>query len=395
MPVARAFLFMPKPKPAHGRTRYSRPGHPAPSFSPAVRRKWKLILVDQEPIRRAATQSYRQAGERLTELRGIIERFSTVEQPAFSTWMSSHFGALLTALRELNQQIDEKGAMLDAIQMIAFLGRLSPQEAYRQFLESKAAREKSGGANPAARNGMGDDEDNDFDDDDEGLFDDLFNEFGEIFGFPKQPPPKSDAADNDEPRAGTSSSRRGERGPGRPPKEEPSEQERTISQRVKAAYRAVVRRLHPDLNPDLTEYHKQLWHDAQQAYERDDLERLETIVAVSELERAGELPSGSGIGGLLALVRQLEESIHQLGRRLNTLKKQPAWNFTSLTTKASMAKLEKRIGTRLERDVRDARADLAMIEADLAVCQQPPPPRRPSYNSQKKKGGKGKGKSRR
>ena len=341
---------------------------PAPKFpSPAAaqRRRWHLLVIDQEPIRQAVTRAYRQTKERLSALRATVERYSTVDRPAFGGWLAARFGPLLTELRELDGQIAEKGRQLDAIRLMTFFGGCSPHQAYQEVLKGEAEAERF-----AARRAAGEHPDKEtFEEEDP--FDDIPEEIKDFFGFaqaaPKDGPPPGANSDAGPRAAG----RRGQTRPTRPPTSE----QQTKSQRLKTAYRTVVRRLHPDMNPDRSEYDQQLWHDAQDAYEKGDLERLEAILAVGALEGSGELPSGSGLGGFLALTRQMETSIRQLERQTRGLKKDFAWNFTS--AKSDRESLARKVGARLRSDVAASRADLAAIEADLAFCRQPParPPR--------------------
>jgi hypothetical protein len=322
-----------------------------------------LLVIDQEPIRQSASLAYRHANHRLAELRGAIERFSTTDQPAFGSWLAVCFGALLTQLHEISEQIAEKAPLLEAIEIMIFLRRCSPHDAYHQVLKSKRAAEAFAAARPTSgQEELPSDEE-------EAPLDNFFAEIEEMFGIPKPsgakiPPPPPPEAD---PRA--RSSRPSRRGSSQRPAKESALPERTLGQRLKTAYRAVVRRLHPDLNPRLSGYEQQLWHDAQSAYEKGYLEGLETILAVSELESGGELPVGSGISGLRELTRRLMTSIRKLERQLRALKKNPAWNFTGLVSREA---LKQRVGASLRRDVEQAKAELGAIEAELAFCSQPP-----------------------
>ena len=363
---------MPKAKPRKA------PASKLPSPMPVRPWRWHLLVIDQTPIREAAVGAYRQTKDRLAALRATVERYTTVDRPAFGGWLAARFGPLLTELREIDGQIAEKGRQLDAIRLMTFFGGRSPHEAYKEVLKGQAEA-----ARFAARRAAGEnldeekfDEKDPFDDMTEGIN----NFFGSAQGAPgDRTPPGADSG------AGPRAAGRRERArPTRPPTPE----QQTKSQRLKTAYRAVVRRLHPDLNPDLSEYDQRLWHDAQDAYEKEDLERLEAILAVGALEGSGELPAGSGLGSFLALIRQMEASIRQLERQTRGLKKDLAWNFT--LAKSDREALARKVGARLRNDVAASRADLAAIEADLAFCRQPParPPRATRQPAGRKAAGK-------
>ena len=331
------------------------------------------MVIDQEPIRREALAAYRRAGERTRELREIVERFQTRERPAFGNWLAAKFGLLLTELREVEAQIDQQGPLLDAVRLTALFSGCSPGEAYDEVMRDKAADERcaarqAAGEPPEEAEDTEEPEEN-FDPNDP--FVELAGELERMFGF-APPRAKSDQKlPGDSGPAG--SPQPGARGRRQPPfTPSPTPEQDAAERRLKAAYRAVVRQLHPDLRAETNGYDLQLWHDAQSAYARKDAEHLETILAVSGLATTGTLPAGTGLGGLLGLVRQREAFIQKLERQVRGLKQDPAWNFTHL---ASKEKLARRTGNRLRQDIDAARLDLAAIEADLERCRQAP--RRP------------------
>lgn len=350
---------------------------PFPRAAAASRSRWKLIIIDQEPIRQSATQAYREAGARLAEIRAVVERFSTVDQPAYNHWMAGTFGALLTEMRDMETQIDAKDALLDTIEMLTLLGRFGPREAYEAAISGQTAAEKFAKERNGASAAPTDEENAEGDDffDEEKAFDEMFGEFAKAFGF-KMPPGGSKSQEAPPPGPGFDPledeppNPPGHRGAPRSAGAARSAAQQTDNQRLKTAYRAVVRRLHPDLNPNVTGYGKQLWHDAQSAYEKGDLDRLESILAVSELELGGELPAGSGIGGVVELTRQLDRSVAQLERQVRGLKKSPAWNFGLMVSKKT---LEQKTRTRLQKDVSHAKAELKMLETELEFYRNAPP----------------------
>ena len=348
-----------------------------------------MLVIDQEPVRRAAVLAYQQAGERVAELRAVLERHSAVDRPAYTGWLSATFGALLTEFRELTSRIEEKDAMLGAMRLMTLLGGLSPYEAYQQVLKGKASVEEF-----MAGPGMEEGDDEEMSEDDLRAEDDMFaGIFEEMFGMPMPdelresrsvPPPGKSAGDEENHARG-----RKHRGKSSPGSRGGNTPEKTPDQRLKTVYRAVVRRLHPDMNPGLSDYDRQLWYEAQSAYEKGDIERLETILAVGELARAGELPAGSGLAGLRELTRQLEVSAGRLEKQTRGLKKEAAWNFTGLPSKD---KLRAKVERLLSRDVAVARSRCAMIEREFAAYENAPPPKRKPRASQKKQPGKPRGK---
>src|SRR6202020_2367124 len=63
--------------------------------------------------------------------------------------------------------------------------------------------------------------------------------------------------------------------------------------RIKELYRLLVRRLHPDLRADKDAEVSHFWHDVQEAYEQGNVERLEMLLALTDLQSnaAGEQTS--------------------------------------------------------------------------------------------------------
>ena len=370
-PAPRAHRAAPRRKKAAARSR--------PTAAAAV--GWLLAVIDQEPIRRAATLGYRQANEQVADLRLKVQHHATMDQPAYGGWLAAAFGPLLTELREVEERIDDQGAMLRAVRMLVMLGGLSPHRAYQEILQEKAEMDRFE-ARVAAGEEEFEDEADAFSDDDEDLLKGMPDALRQMFGFPpgEDDPGKSspDAGEQKDPRHGADRPR-----PRTRPTAKPTVAAQSAAQRLKTAYRAVVRRLHPDLRADLTDYDRQLWHEAQNAYEKGDLERLETVMALSEMGGDGVLPAGSGVAGLLALTRQLERAASQLQRQLRAFKKTPAWDFTRLAA-AEKRKMERKASADLHADLADAKAALAQIEADLAACAQPP---RRSKGGQRTKGG--------
>ena len=65
---------------------------------------------------------------------------------------------------------------------------------------------------------------------------------------------------------------------------------RSLAQKIKSLYRKIVKRLHPDANPNITDHEKELFNEAQKAYQEGDYETLKRIwQEISGLNNPGEI----------------------------------------------------------------------------------------------------------
>ena len=74
------------------------PEPPAVPHAYASNRCRALVRVDGSAIRNKIRREYEKALRDLEKARQALDQFQQRDQPQFSRWMSSHFGALLTEL---------------------------------------------------------------------------------------------------------------------------------------------------------------------------------------------------------------------------------------------------------------------------------------------------------
>jgi hypothetical protein len=148
--------------------------------------------------------------------------------------------------------------------------------------------------------------------------------------------------------------------------------------RIKEVYRTLVRRLHPDLRADGDATVSAKWHEVQEAYEARNLDRLETLLAVTEMESgASGRASLSQIRGALA---DFNRALRAIQRSLREAKGDPAWGFTQNPYSSSM---EKHIRRELEESLSHQRAELADLKATIEDWSRPwrPPVKKPRKQS--------------
>jgi hypothetical protein len=292
-----------------------------------------VVPVDGSGIRKKIKQDYDKALRDLDNSRQKLEQFQSTDQPQFTRWLNSHFGALLTELRELNLKIAADDAIVFMVQNEMFFGGGSYARAYQRVMEMRdnpepppppppPGGEKDGEPEPFGRRperGNPDGEDNPF----KTIFEEMFGAAG----------PDEDPREPFNPW-------------GRPPAPAPVH----ASNRLKELYRAVVRRLHPDSQREMTAQKTEWWHQAQAAYEAGDAEQLEVILTLCEIGESGTTAQTS-VSLLQRITAQLKSSLREIKRQIAQRRRELAWNFSSRTDHAALA----------EQINRDLTADLTTL----------------------------------
>jgi hypothetical protein len=282
----------------------------------------------------------------------------------------------MTTRRELDDAIFRADALIEEVYDEAIWMNVSPKVAYRRIMKRREqpaqdARDfDSGGADFDG----GPDSAEATDAEDRRLFEEavrlaiginartlppdeyeeMFREFQEtVLGGARRAIPPEDEREPDEPPRRQHS-----------PRAEPARPERS---RLKELYRTLVRRLHPDTQADANPQVSALWHEVQEAYNRGDVDRLETLLALSELH-AGALNNSTSASQLHAVRAELKANLNAIRRALRKARKHPAWQFE----KRDLRELEGRIRRQMEYDIRILRKDLADMEVTIDEWKQPP-----------------------
>jgi hypothetical protein len=348
---------------------------------PPAPKKWAksfhLIVIDQEPIRKAAASECSRALAQLEKARAEWRRFDREDRPAFERWMASTFGGLLTKIREVEAKVREKEMLAAEVEMEAMFGGRGGYAAYKRVMDHRAspqgdARNFDGAPPPqdegdwAGEDPDAEDYDEDFDPFEEELlfeefarvvmginpdrlsdreYDRLFKEFREhVLKKEKaaqgQPPPFQGSASSAAPPVAVKSE----------------------AGRIKELYRLLVRRLHPDLRADRDAEVSHFWHDVQEAYEQGNLERLEMLLALTDLQ-ANAVGDHTSLFQIRAAHKELRRAFQALQRSLSQAKKDPAWKFATMTNRQQV---RAGIQRRLESELRDHEADLAELDEQIA-----------------------------
>ena len=313
-------------------------------FSPSRHGCQALIVIDATPIRKKAKRDYERALHDLEQTRSQAEEFHKEDKPRFLLWLNSHFGALLTEVREASQKLEIHRQLMFEVESEVLFSNISYGRAYQRVLQRKDHPEpqpadppqdgaggpgrESSEEEPDAGRGFG------FGGSFEDALNDFFNgfedEFVDAFGIPRD-----------------KSGRRAARGRPAP-----------VSSRIKEMYRAVVRRLHPDTQSEMTAQKMEWWHQAQHAYQTGDVEQLEVILTLSEIEEKGTTTTTS-VSLLHRIAHQLKSSLRALKTQLMGYKRDPAWNFSKRTDLDAFAGQTRRT---LADDLSGINKDIEMIE---------------------------------
>ena len=371
-----------------------------PEKAPRRTRIRALVLIDDEPIRREALADYLALEREAATLRAQIERFETVDIPAYERWDANTFGPLLTELREVSAKLGEKQRLLYAIEDEMLWSNCSRIAAYRRVMKlineppTEADEERDFSRD---RERTDDPEDPDFAGDAGGMFGGsdlppgvsaadfdrmsaaekrqfraLFETMAELYeAMTGQPAPSlEEALANDRER------RNGDGNPRHTPPRSTAPAQPAASRgadRIKELYRKVVRQLHPDANGEFAPRERELWHEVQAAYQARDLERLEAVAARVEIGGDATASSRTSVGVLLRITRELRDALQSVRRQLGMARKQPAWRFQE--KKGGLAQIEARRRRQLERALDESRYELSRattILDDLARRAEKP-----------------------
>jgi hypothetical protein len=291
-------------------------GHAVP-HSPPANHILALVRVDGADIRKKIRKAYEKALRDLENSRRLLDRFHQTDQPQFTRWLNTNFGALLTELRELNQKLAADDAIVILVQNEVLFGGSSYARAYQRVMELKENPEP-----PPPRPGGGPERDvfeagNEWGSpgDEEELAEEFMNE---LFGTSR-------------PGAGSGEAHDSRMGPSARPAAPV-----LAGKRLKELYRAVVRRLHPDSQREMTAQKTEWWHQAQAAYEAGDAEQLEVILTLCEIGEAGTTAHTSA-SLLQRITARVKSSLREIQRQLRAMRREPAWSFAGRKDHAAIA----------------------------------------------------------
>jgi hypothetical protein len=334
----------------------------------------RIVWVDQEPFRRDAASHCRREMKRIETARAQWRQFEQEDKPAFGRWMAATFGALLSEIRELGDLLQRNEALVTEVETEMLIrGSRSYAAAYdaiQRRKETPLPAQRSDDAEPPPGFDPGE---SDASRAEETAADGL-SEFEQEFLFERfledvlgmDPDRLSDRvyrrmfADFQANLLGQDSRREAE--PENPSMMTgPSAEPKSVNARVKEIYRLLVRRLHPDTRADTDVEVSALWHEVQEAYATGNLERLEMLVALTDIQ-AESMGEHTSLSQLRAVLKELRRSYQALQRSLSVARKELAWDFRN----ADLVRLEARMRNRMEQDRGRLREQCREVEAFIA-----------------------------
>ena len=330
-----------------------------------------IILVDQTTLRRETSRECTRLMARVEKARTEWTHFEQKDLPAFARWMAARFGSLMTRSRELSDLIREKEHLVAEVEAESWTTASPLHVAYRRVIYRREHPQPE--YRPPGGPGHERDPDADFDDGGppdefelEMMFDELlrnvginpdrmsnsayeqlFREFKNKFGPPPSGPPPFHG-NNDSP---SSASRT-------PPQQQA---------RIKEIYRILVRRLHPDLRADGDAAVSSIWHEVQEAYGAGDLDRLETLLALTDI-KSNQAGDHTSLSQMRAVLEELARNLKALQKSLRHARKDDAWNFSRSNDRTT---LETNFRHKLETELEEQQRRLQALETLIHDWSRP------------------------
>ena len=311
--------------PPRRRAYHHRDEPPAPRRP--VNRCRALLIIDNRPLQNAAWAELLRARKRLEKAASDVHRHEETDEPAFRAWLANTFPTLMSAARELAQQLGAKLRIVQAVEAEAFVTGRDAGQIWREWERSGGRpREEEIPKESSA------DEPPDFD----RLFEE---EMKRIFA---------------EAGADQEASFDDALGGGR--------RERPDANEARATYRRLVQHLHPDRGGEWTAARARVWEQDQEAWAARDADWLARLEA--EWEASTDLlgPT-SAVGKLRAALAEIEAARRDAEKRVREYRKRPAWRFSLKTPSVA---LRTSLERQLQHDANMFRSQLDDIEAILA-----------------------------
>ncbi len=327
-----------------------------------------LLIIDQEPVRRAAADEVRSLFARLRRARRKVEDFEAIDQPAFARWLRSEFHELVTGINALTARVTDAEDLVREVQTIRLAVGCSYHQAYvnamerRRLGEPDREAERDGcetGENSDGRGPAGDGEE-------EGRArgpgageDGIGGEDDVNGGAEGSEFARGRSADGDDGAGLLRKARNALDG---------------VADSLKSKYRELARLLHPDLRFGGDAWTNDLWARTQTAYAERDLRGLDDLLVLSRVS-LGSDAGGESVSDMKSAAAFLKKSLSAVRRQTTRLKRDMAWGFSG---QQDRARLQRRISYDLESERDELSERLEALEAQLARWSVPPRPRRSS-----------------
>ncbi len=326
------------------------------------------MIVDQAPIRKKATAECAAVLAKLEAARAEWRHFDHEDKPAFQRWIAVHFGPQLTLLRDGQIALRERESIIEDVERACASAGGSRRAAYARIMRRRRSPEPQHAAEeePMPEEDEVEEAASDPEPEEEIPRDEqrqMFEEF--LRAFMQLDPADLSPAEYErmfaEFQAEVSKAADAHSGPRPPESSGPGTAPSPERTRLKDVYRMLVRRLHPDLHPSADAAVATIWHEVQEAYGKGHLERLEMLLALTDIqsENIGEQTSLFQIREVLA---ELRRGLKSMEKSLRTARKDPAWGFARTTDRSALqGKMARKFRTDLAKQYRRLQGCYALI----------------------------------
>ena len=314
----------------------------------------RIILIDQIPLRKAAEKDALKGLRESAKLRATLEEFERRILPEYQRWEDVHLAPLLQEERAIEAKLQELSQILQQVMFERLFTGCSAAEAFENVMEAKEAAEDS-----QRRDASDADHDAGIPDfeEDEGLSDEE-RAFRSYLRFAHGIDP-TQLAKSEYRRLFAEFQSKFHMGKSNIPRKA---LEKDIPARVKELYRILVRRLHPDTGQTQRDpLMERLWHELQDSYEKQDIDRMELLLAMTDLQ-SGQKGMKSTLFHMRRAAAEFLRAAREMKGQLRKARSTPAWIFYHAPDREKVAaSLRRDVATR----VSQAQHSLAKMQAQL------------------------------
>ncbi len=338
---------------------------------------YALIRLDISLVKEELLRKWKKAERDFEKQQKEWDAYCNEDRPAYEKWLHATFGSRLTELRELHEQVSRKSWFIEQLECLSDLSGKTPRKLYQE-LQKKTKNGMS--IHDAMVEYVNEfnayDEDDDFEEEDDlnEEFDRIFEELGEEDGDLKEEFGKifEDFEDifGDKKKSA-----------GRNP------ETRNQQARIKDIYRKLCFKLHPDTGCDFNAENSRLWHQIQEAYQKNDLDSLLAIQASLDMKQdpmAGHISCTQ----ILAVINNFKNGLRSVRALVRNARQDSSWGFLAWSDKerkAAMRQLEQQF----IREQHSLKYELEYMESIEKKWSRPTVPRpKPKPETKAKAGAK-------
>ncbi|MEY4489765.1 MAG: hypothetical protein RIQ79_2273, partial [Verrucomicrobiota bacterium] len=325
-----------------------------------------LLLIDQRPLQRAAWAEFHAARKRHEKVDRDLQRHEEADTPSFQSWLAQTFPQHVTALRDLQQDLAQKAAAVQAVEFQAAMSGRSRKKLWAEYKAYQAdpeaferaaraeeeaeakARAEAEARNPgrSGRRHPADEIDDAFDDFFKGLFGDDPDDSDDFAQHDRRSASAGDDFFHDAAR----------------PAQKPENAD------AKDIYRRLVSHLHPDRGGEWTPARERVWHEVQEAWAARDADWLARLEVSWETANDTVGPDSS-LGRLRLAIAELDAARRDTERKLRHYRKTQAWRFT--LSEKKRPQLHRQVQAEFLHDLEFMRRQLDHLNRTIAAWETP------------------------